>query len=508
MTRSRAPQAHESVLPAYAYDRLPSMPVALYARLSRNPDGTKESVETQVAAGRRYCEKRWPGRAVIIFTDDNLTAADEDVVRPGYDAMVSAIRRGQVGDVAAKMQARVTRQPGQWDQFRVACLRAGIEDLHTWTKGIVALRSIEGRLMAVIDSDYVETIKLNVNDALDQRARDGRPHGGQPYGYRHQRDESGRSRLIVVKDQAEEVAYMVDCILAGWSLADVCRDLNHRKVPTKKPRKDKEGKTRGWEPTTVKSVVTNATAAGYVVKRGVIAGDGEWDAIIDRDKWERVRSILSQPRTVSRVDGEVRVIKGTKRPARSYLLSGGIVMCGLCDTPMISGLYHKRGQVVPYYWCKKSYGGCGKMAVKAADTEAYAVELFMDWLDSPAFRRYLRTVDADRPKREKLAAKIAAAEARKQEMAAMFGAGAIDTKTLASGMAAADEAIAGHQATLRDLTPVPFETDADAIRDGWDGMGLGEQRQMLFDYGVSVSVAPSSGGCTFDTSRLSVSFPR
>jgi site-specific DNA recombinase len=482
---------------------LSALPALLYAR--RSPDEeVNESVETQIKAGRRYIEATWPGRAVLEFTDDNLSGADETVDRPGYNNLMDAIRRKQGGVVVARVQSRITRQPTQWDQFRVACVRAGINDLHTWTKGLVGLdvgRSLAGSIMNLIDAEYVETVKLNVNDTLDERVREGRPHGAQPYGYRLVRDEAGRSRLTVIPTEAAVVNQMVDRLLTGHSVADVARWLNAEGVPTKKGGKC-------WDPTSIKGVVTNATSAGYVVKKKRIICDGEWDAIIDRDRWDRVRALLSQPRKVTDNNGTERIIAGTKRPARSYLLSGGTMTCHLCGVPMIAGLYYgRRGQTVPYYWCKKTVGGCGKMAIKAVDAEDHVQAKFMKWLESPAFKRYLRKVDVDRPKRKKLDSKIRAAQERRDMVGEMVGAGEMSRSAHNKAVAKIDEEIRGHQAMLLELAPVPFETSADVITLGWHDLNLGEKRKMLADYGCQVVVSSAARcGARFDSSRLAVSF--
>lgn len=502
------------------------LPVALYARFSVNPDGKSDSVESQLSAGRRYCGATWPGRPILEFSDDNKSGADENIYRPGYEAMLNALRRREVGDVAAKMQARITRQPGQWDDFRALCITAGIADLHTWTKGLVGLgvgRALAGQIMNLIDKDYVDTVKLNVNDKLNDRAMTGRPHGGTPYGYRLHRDESNRAWLVVDEFERARIEEMVDRFLRGHTFAAIARWLNDKKVPTKK-------KAGQWTADTVKGVITNPTVTGYRVHRrkavhaegdctesirmcmcGVI-GEGEWEPIIPRDTWKAIRAILAAPRSVTKVvNGETITVtmSGRRRASDSYVLSG-CAYCGKChangrDVCLTGGqMYYKSDtdKATSYYLCKKKVGGCNGIGIKARETEDYVVDGFMDFLGSPAFGRYLRTVDKDRAKRTKLQHQIDGLKLRSKEAGAAYVSGRISLEAMTAVEAATAKEVADLQGQMHALAPSPVVDDPDAIRADFEAMAVGEQRELLATFRTRVVILPAWDGNRFSLDRI------
>lgn len=502
------------------------LPVALYARFSVNPDGKSDSVASQLSAGRRYCAATWPGRPILEFSDDNKSGADESVYRPGYEAMLNALKRREVGDVAAKMQGRITRQPAQWDDFRAKCITAGIADLHTWTKGLVGLgvgRALAGQIMNLIDNDYVETVKLNVADKLNTRALDGRPHGGAPYGYTLYRDEANRAWLVVDEFEKARIEEMVDRFLRGHTFAAIARWLNDKGVPTKK-------KAGQWTGETVKGAITNPTVTGYRVHRrkavhnagnctesirtcmcGVV-GEAEWEAVIPRETWEAIRAIITAPRQVTKVlNGETITVtmSGRRRASDDYVLSG-VSHCGRCEACLVGGqMYHRvgtarrtEGRSTSYYLCKKRSGGCNGLGIKARETEEFVTEGFMDFLGSPAFGRYLRTVDKDRAKRAKLQHQIDGLKLRSKEAGAAYASGRITIEALAGVESATAAEASDLQAQMRALAPSPVMDDPGAIRDDWAEMTVGEQRELLGAFSTRVLILPAWDGNRFSYDRI------
>lgn len=478
------------------------LPIALYARLSVNPDGTKDSVGTQVKVGRKECAQRWPGREILEFIDDGITAGDDTVYRPGYEAMLTALRNGEVGDVITRTQARISRHELIWPVFKIVCLAAGITHLHTWTEGTLPMldgESMGADVTNLMNAHFRKVVKKNVNETLGLRAIEGRPAGGKPYGYRLFRID-GRVWLQTVPEQAALIEEMADRVLRGHSLAAIARWLNEQKVPTPKTAK-------AWTGESVKGAITNATVTGLRVHQGKVIGDGEWEAILERDKWERVRAKLNQPREVLRADGVVSTVTGVKHPSHTYLLSG-FCTCDLCTATMTTGVvYAKSGLRIPSYVCKSSRGGCNKMSVKGPETEAFVVENFIDYVGTPAFRRFLKSVDRDRPKRERLKAQKAAALARQNELAEAYADDdSVSLETVKAGERKTREKVAGIEAALRDLESVPMETDARVVKASWEHLELGEQQELLRAYRTSVVVSSAVLGKRFSTDRLSVSF--
>src|SRR4051812_46478474 len=90
------------------------LPIGLYARLSRNPDGTKESSAIQLEIGRRAAANAWPERKLLEFSDDDKSAANEEVWREHFYQLAKQVNDGQLGLVLVKEQTRLSRHKLIW----------------------------------------------------------------------------------------------------------------------------------------------------------------------------------------------------------------------------------------------------------------------------------------------------------------------------------------------------------------------------------------------------------
>src|SRR3954466_8004127 len=100
--------------------------VALYLRISRSDDRST-SIPKQRANGRRKAEQRWPGREIREFVDDGVSAS-KGKARAGFNALMDAVRSGQVVAVVVDTLDRLTRDRGaqaMWD-LATACEAAGV----------------------------------------------------------------------------------------------------------------------------------------------------------------------------------------------------------------------------------------------------------------------------------------------------------------------------------------------------------------------------------------------
>jgi hypothetical protein len=68
-------------------------------------------VERQRADCIALAERLWPSASVRVFIDNDLSAADPSVQRPQWQALLDALRRGEVDELVAYDQSRLTRQP-------------------------------------------------------------------------------------------------------------------------------------------------------------------------------------------------------------------------------------------------------------------------------------------------------------------------------------------------------------------------------------------------------------
>lgn len=145
--------------------------VALYCRISIDRQGRQEGVTRQERWGRDYARQTWPGMPIRVFSDNDLCAADDDVVRPAYDDLREAIRRGDVAHVWAVEQYRIERREIEWFRLAAEMDAAGITELHTNRDGIVRVHDEVAGIRAVLGAAEVRRIKCRVNDTLAARCR-------------------------------------------------------------------------------------------------------------------------------------------------------------------------------------------------------------------------------------------------------------------------------------------------------------------------------------------------
>lgn len=478
--------------------------IAVYPRLSKLGNGDWDRTEVQEQRGREYAAQMWPGKPVLVFPDKGITAADSDAHRQGYEDMLAAIRRGEIEHVVCAEQSRITRQPAQWEAFMVACTKAGIGELHTYRKGIVALsRSrLVGRIMAAVDAEEVETIKLRVNDALAARAADGQPPGGLSYGYRRVKKD-GRKTYEPVPDMVEAARWGADAVLSGWSLSAIATKFTEDGIPTAK------GGT--WTTQTVRSMLTSPSIAGLRVHRGAVVGKGNWPPILDVPIWRAVCAKLDAESRIVRRDGKEMRVTRSRKGARRYLLTGGVAVCGKCGEPGegASLLAQRRtGRspgTKPVYMCPaKSRGGCGGVGIVADDLEAHVVSELLDELDKPAVREAFAS-DEHEERRSEIVTALGEIEQRRSDLARMWAAGNLTGDEWQAARAELDAQEGVLQGDLAAIPAPAVEFDPATLRDGWELLTLDEQREIVGMFIEHVVVHPARPGIRkFDPGRVEI----
>lgn len=452
--------------------------VAIYARLSQNPDGSKDSVSTQLKVARKHCAKAWPGRPVVEFSDDGVTAADNDIHRLGYEQMLAAIRLGQVGAVVAAEQSRITRTVDGWEQFRVVCLSHGIEELDTFRSGVVGLaagKSLPGRLIAVINSEYVETARVAIKSALAEKAANGEPPPGRIFGYLRAEVDGVKTLRPdpAVEGICQEIA---ERFLSGESQYSIVDDMNRRKVPrpetgTVVRRGPRAGHVNQgiWTIAQITAAIKSPTRTGLRIYRGEVIGEGNWPAIVDRDTYHAVQA---------KIAGRVR--HGARTPRR-YLLTGGIADCALCGTQLVASRNSTmmNGEAAPAYRCSPNHGGCNRISIAAEPFEAQVVEQVLEILDRRDVRARLSEGDPYEEQRAALVQHSLRIAAERTELAADGARGVITYATFKDYAKALDNQAEEVAAEIEALPPVPSGFNVDDALELWPDMSLAAKREII-----------------------------
>ncbi len=300
----------------------------------RSSTAKGRSLSEQEAACRAECERHgWP---VGLVVSDKVGASRwSKGERPGFNSLPAVLANGDV--LVAWKATRTNRKLEDFLLLRAMCEARGILLCYSgrlYDMRVSSDRHAAGReaLDAERDSDE---IRDNVKRAMQENARDGKPHGQVAFGYRIMRDpETGRTiGRGLHGDEAPIVREMADWALAGDSLYSIQMRLSQRGVKTK------TGKD--WKATILRAILISPHIAGMRVHRGVAIGKGTWPAIITEKEHARLVAIYTNPAR--------RVARGS----RAVHLLSGIALCGVCN----KACYRRKSNTSSAYSCESINGG-------------------------------------------------------------------------------------------------------------------------------------------------------
>jgi DNA invertase Pin-like site-specific DNA recombinase len=281
-----------------------------------------------------------------------------------------------------------------------------------------------------VDSEYesAKTSKRTKRSAA-ARAEAGRPHAGAPYGYKNLHDErTGRFTARVIEpDEATRIAELFGRIRAGHSLRSVEKDWEKRGILTRPPEPCEDGcrkphKNRGGQHVkpgtpgkqfTARHLRELAMNPAYASLRVHLtreqrqadahdiedAVDGTWPAIVGREVFYEVRTILKAPERV------------TMKPGRGvHLLSvSSAARCGVCNGPLHAS--NRSGGRWAY-----SCAGSGHVRIGEAELDALAEAVIAGYLSRPDNYPAFTKPD-DGPELARVRGDLAGLRAQRRELA-------------------------------------------------------------------------------------------
>ncbi|WP_369132017.1 recombinase family protein [Modestobacter sp. I12A-02662] len=451
---------------------------AVYCRISDDRRGLGLGVERQ----RQDCHElaRRHGWEIVGTYIDNDVSAYSGKPRPQYADLMDAVRAAAVDVVLAWDPDRLHRSPAELESFIVAVERAGV-DVVTVQAGEWDLSTANGRLTARLLGSIArhesEHKSERVRRALEQNATAGRPHGRRAYGWQRQRTPDGAVREVVVPEEAAVVRRIADALLAGESLRSVTAALNAEGIPSP------AGKP--WGKNMVRALVLRERNAGLRVHQGEIVGDGAWDAILDRGRWEQLRAALSDPGR--------RTSTGT---AAAHLLSG-LAHCGVCGAAL--RVAQNRG--IPSYRCSAS--GC--VIRRKVDLDRLIVGLVAARLARPDAVSLF--VPDDSVERSAALAEAEQLRGRLDHAADQYADGAIDGRQLERITAKLRPLLAEAEGRSRVLDPAPLLdglVGAEHWAEVWESLPLSRRRAVV-DTLLTITVNRTRQGArTFDPEAVAI----
>lgn len=340
------------------------MRAGLYLRISRDIAGQGLGVQRQ----REDCENlaRQLGWEIADTYTDNDISASSGKSRPEYDRMMRDLASGDIGGIVVWHADRLYRRLRDLLPL-IELIKSTNAQIATCQSGDLDLTNPTGRMIASIlasvQTQEVEHKAERWSRSWQQGRELGAPvaNSNRLYGY-------ARDGATVIDSEAAIAREMVDRILEGSSHAAVLRWLHAIGAQT----------TRGlpWRAPGLKVYLTNPRIAGWSTHKGEIVAPGTWPAIVDPEKWEEVRALMTSR---------------TRAYQPRIALLNGLIYCGLCDTRLIAGRaghpgsgYNKRTYRCP---ARPNFDGCGKMSILAEPVEEMVESYARTRLERPDVRQ-------------------------------------------------------------------------------------------------------------------------
>lgn len=459
------------------------MPVAavIYARISQDRGGEGLGVKRQLADCRAEAERRgWPVAAE--FVDDDVSAYSGKR-RPGYRAMLEAIRSREADAVLVWHVDRLHRRPIELEEFVNACAEAGVKDLATVT-GDFNLGTGDGlliaRLMAAVAANESDSKSRRSKSKMLEIAQAGKPSGGgpRPFGFQPDKVTLDEAEAAIIRDLATR-------LLAGEPLVSLTQWLQDNEIRTVMGKE--------WRTVTVRNLLKSPRIAGLREHRGQVIAKAVWPAIISEEQHASIVALVTDP------------ARRTNRTARTYLLSG-LCRCGKCGAKMITGQSRGRRR----YMCRSGadFGGCGGIMISAT-VEELVVDAVLYRLDTPELAAAIEGRQRADEASAALSESIANDTAKLDELAALYAATDITAPEWMKARKIIDarlKANRSRQAQQAGSTVIAGHIgNASALRTEWPRMPLGKQAGIVRALIDHITVGPGTMGArSIDPARVEV----
>lgn len=340
------------------------MRTILYARYSSDLQNPRSTADQLASLHERAAREGW--EIVDTFFDDEISgrAGIEELQRPGLNAMLNRVERGDVDQVLAEATDRIARHPGDAHAVREHLEFYGAR-LFTLADGHVD--EIVGTIKGLMDSRFLKDLADRIRRGQRGQHSRGFNTGGRAYGYRVIKPigpdgEVIRGRLAIDEEQAAIVRRIFDEVGAGMSAYAIVKRLNAEGVPSPAGGKWRVSSING-DRIRANGILRNNLYRGVMVyerthkvyhhktRRRLVRPNplSKWRSIdvpdlriVSDEQWDKVQDRFAQ------FDGVIAAHQ--RRPKR---LLSGLGRCGVCGANWV---VFSRGKWGCADW--KARGGC------------------------------------------------------------------------------------------------------------------------------------------------------
>jgi site-specific DNA recombinase len=369
--------------------------VVLYIRVSSEEQRRGYSLDAQREDLLGWAERM--GWQVFAAYEDPARSGRGVEDRPGYQAMMDAVRQGLVDAIAVVDTDRTHRHVAHEEAMYQELMRLGVKLYSLDERGEVELDTARGRRdarrKAVDDAYYSERLSERTTRGKRARAEDGLWNGHPPFGYcrgdchtcidpngpgycpNHGGMPLGDGRCLIAhpKDsRGVQLAFELHAT-GEYTDAEVALALNRagyrtNNKHTRKPDAKREGGPRPFTKDTIRDLLQNKAYLGFTKYKGELL-PGQHPPLVSQtlfDASQAARRAKSRSRKQATGGGSSRV----------YLLAG-LLRCGECGGKLHSaGTKHHR-----YYRCYRAFqepGACSQhKSIRADLVEAYVEQLVL-----------------------------------------------------------------------------------------------------------------------------------
>ena len=348
---------------------IPKKRCAIYTRKSveEGLDQEFNSLDAQREAGEAYIASQKANGWVCLPTRyDDGGYSGGNMKRPALQQLLADCEAGLVDIIVVYKIDRLSRSicdfadlSKKFDEWGTQFV-AVTQEINTATSA--------GRMMLNILITFAqyerEVITERVRDKMAASRKKGKWVGGSvPMGYRVE-----NKKLVVEPEEARVIQRIFQRFIEIQSPTLIAQELNKDGIRTK------QGKV--WDKPHIYRILNNHTYIGQVKYKGSIC-EGEQNAIVELDVWNRTREILALNEPVPRQTKRMETIAPLK----------GILRCGHCDCAMMPTYARKNGKRYFYYLCsrdsKRATSTCPVRQIPAGEVERITREQVVKMLQTP-----------------------------------------------------------------------------------------------------------------------------
>jgi DNA invertase Pin-like site-specific DNA recombinase len=335
-----------------------------YARISRDEDGNKESIISQMDTIRDFAKDQ--GVELIDIIEDN-DISGFSYNRPGIKSIIELVDSGELDVLVVKDLSRIGRHNAKTLLFMEDIEDKGVKVLLTSGINDENFRGVQ----TWFNELYVKDISKKTKAALRTKQKNGEVNVTH-FGY--MKDLADKTKCIIDEEAAETVRLLFRLYAEGNGLNKIATYMNEHHVETPAIRKKnlygygwkKEWDFKHlWYSDTVKRILKDDVYIGTVrrgtTKRNKINGKkiirvapeeqfvhGLIPAIIDKAEFEAVNAMFIK-----------RVENGVRAKSKSIYKFTGLLKCGECGKNLVTiGSVSKSGRKL-FYVCT-TYNKYGK----------------------------------------------------------------------------------------------------------------------------------------------------